>query len=180
MTSTAASPLTPTFPSKLPQVGTTIFSVMSALAAEHDAVNLGQGFPDFECDPALVDAVTQAMKAGHNQYPPMPGIPALREAVASKIEATYGRKYCANTEITITAGATQAILTAILAIVHAGDEVIVLDPCYDSYAPQHRTGRWHCCAGPPYPRNVSPRLFSNWRGNHATNPRPHHQQSAQP
>ena len=92
MTSTAASPLTPTFPSKLPQVGTTIFSVMSALAAEHDAVNLGQGFPDFECDPALVDAVTQAMKAGHNQYPPMPGIPALREAVASKIEATYGRK----------------------------------------------------------------------------------------
>ena len=135
MTSTAASPLTPTFPSKLPQVGTTIFSVMSALAAEHDAVNLGQGFPDFECDPALVDAVTQAMKAGHNQYPPMPGIPALREAVASKIETTYGRKYCADTEITITAGATQAILTAILAIVHAGDEVIVLDPCYDSYAP---------------------------------------------
>ena len=97
MTSTAASPLTPTFPSKLPQVGTTIFSAMSALAAEHDAVNLGQGFPDFECDPALVDAVTQAMKAGHNQYPPMPGVPALREAVASKIETTYGRKYCADT-----------------------------------------------------------------------------------
>lgn len=135
MTSTFASSLTPTFPSKLPQVGTTIFTVMSALAAEHGAVNLGQGFPDFECDPALVEAVTQAMKAGHNQYPPMPGIPALREAVASKIEALHGQKYSANTEITITAGATQAILTAILATVHAGDEVIVLDPCYDSYAP---------------------------------------------
>jgi methionine aminotransferase len=135
MTPTLTRSLTPTFPSKLPQVGTTIFTVMSALAAEHGAVNLGQGFPDFECDPALVDAVTHAMKAGHNQYPPMPGIAVLREAVASKIEALHGRKYSASTEITITAGATQAILTAILAIVHAGDEVIVLDPCYDSYAP---------------------------------------------
>ncbi|MBP3981512.1 pyridoxal phosphate-dependent aminotransferase [Acidovorax sp. JG5] len=135
MTPTLTRSITPTFPSKLPQVGTTIFTVMSALAAEHGAVNLGQGFPDFECDPALIDAVTHAMKAGHNQYPPMPGIAALREAVASKIEALHGRKYSANTEITITAGATQAILTAILAIVHAGDEVIVLDPCYDSYAP---------------------------------------------
>ncbi|WP_087745604.1 MULTISPECIES: pyridoxal phosphate-dependent aminotransferase [unclassified Acidovorax] len=135
MTPTLTRSITPTFPSKLPQVGTTIFTVMSALAAEHGAVNLGQGFPDFECDPALTDAVTHAMKAGHNQYPPMPGIAALREAVASKIEALHGRKYSANAEITITAGATQAILTAILAIVHAGDEVIVLDPCYDSYAP---------------------------------------------
>jgi methionine aminotransferase len=129
------SPRTPTFPSKLPQVGTTIFTVMSALAAEHGAVNLGQGFPDFECDPRLVEAVTLAMKAGHNQYPPMPGIPALREAVAAKIEATHSRKYSPDTEITITAGATQAILTAILAVVQSGDEVIVLDPCYDSYAP---------------------------------------------
>lgn len=135
MISTLMSSLTPSFPSKLPQVGTTIFTVMSALAAEHGAVNLGQGFPDFECDPALVDAVTQAMKAGHNQYPPMPGIPALREAVASKIATMHGQKYSANTEITITAGATQAIFTVILATVHAGDEVIVLDPCYDSYAP---------------------------------------------
>ena len=126
---------TPSFPSKLPRVGTTIFTVMSALAAEHNAVNLGQGFPDFECAPALVDAVTQAMKAGHNQYPPMPGIPTLREAVARKIEALHGRTYDTGTEITITAGATQAILTIILAIVHPGDEVIVLDPCYDSYVP---------------------------------------------
>ncbi|MCZ8095457.1 MAG: pyridoxal phosphate-dependent aminotransferase [Acidovorax sp.] len=126
---------TPSFPSNLPNVGTTIFTVMSALAAEHKAVNLGQGFPDFECAPELVNAVTAAMQAGHNQYPPMPGIPALREAVARKIEALHGRAYNPNTEITITAGATQAIITAILAVVHPGDEVIVLDPCYDSYVP---------------------------------------------
>lgn len=133
MTSTTAR--TPAFPSKLPNVGTTIFTVMSALATEHKAVNLGQGFPDFECAPELVNAVTAAMQAGHNQYPPMTGVPALREAVARKIEALHGRAYNPNTEITITAGATQAIITAILAIVHAGDEVIVLDPCYDSYLP---------------------------------------------
>ena len=133
MTSTTAR--TPAFPSKLPNVGTTIFTVMSALATEHKAVNLGQGFPDFECAPELVNAVTAAMQAGHNQYPPMTGVPALREAVARKIEALHSRAYNPNTEITITAGATQAIITAILAIVHAGDEVIVLDPCYDSYVP---------------------------------------------
>lgn len=126
---------TPTFPSKLPSVGTTIFSVMSALAVEHNAVNLGQGFPDFGCDPRLIDAVTRAMQAGHNQYPPMPGVAALRQAVATKIEAQHRRKYWADTEITITAGATQAILTAILACVRPGDEVIVLEPCYDSYVP---------------------------------------------
>ena len=125
----------PAFPSRLPNVGTTIFSVMSALAQEHQAVNLGQGFPDFQCDPRLVDAVTHAMQAGHNQYPPMAGIPALRQAVASKIEALHARQYDANTEITITAGATQAILTAILACVQPGDEVVVLEPCYDSYVP---------------------------------------------
>ena len=133
MTSTTAR--TPAFPSKLPNVGTTIFTVMSALATEHKAVNLGQGFPDFECAPELVNAVTAAMQAGHNQYPPMTGVPALREAVARKIETLHGRAYNPNTEITITAGATQAIITAILAVVHPGDEVIVLDPCYDSYVP---------------------------------------------
>jgi len=126
---------TPTFPSRLPQVGTTIFTVMSALATEYQAVNLGQGFPDFDCDAALLAAVTRAMQAGHNQYPPMPGVAALREAVAAKTEALYGRSYCPNTEITITAGATQAILTAILCCVQPGDEVMVLDPCYDSYVP---------------------------------------------
>ena len=128
-------PHTPHFPSRLPKVGTTIFTVMSALAQQHGAVNLGQGFPDFECDPALLDAVNSAMRAGHNQYPPMAGVPALREAVAAKIEALYGARYDPGSEITVTAGATQAILTAILACVHPGDEVIVLEPCYDSYGP---------------------------------------------
>jgi len=126
---------TPAVESRLPHVGTTIFSVMSALAQQHGAVNLGQGFPDFDCDARLVDAVDAAMRAGHNQYPPMAGVPALREAVAAKIEALYGRSYDPGSEITITAGATQAILTAILAIVHPGDEVIVLEPAYDSYEP---------------------------------------------
>ena len=121
--------------SRLPKVGTTIFTVMSALAQEHGAVNLGQGFPDFGCDPKLIDAVDAAMRDGLNQYPPMTGVPALRERVAAKIEALYGHRYDAASEITITAGATQAILTAILALVHPGDEVIVLDPCYDSYDP---------------------------------------------
>ncbi len=129
------NPRTPSFPSKTPQMGTTIFTVMSALATETGAVNLGQGFPDFACDPKLVDAVTQAMQEGLNQYPPMTGVAPLREAVAAKIEALYGRRYDPVSEITVTAGATQAILTAILAIVHPGDEVIVLEPCYDSYVP---------------------------------------------
>jgi methionine aminotransferase len=132
---TAVAHRTPTLASRLPAVGTTIFTVMSALATQHGAVNLGQGFPDFECDPKLLDAVNAAMRAGHNQYPPMAGIAPLREAVAAKIEALYGARYDAGSEITVTAGATQAILTAILAVVHPGDEVIVLEPCYDSYAP---------------------------------------------
>ena len=121
--------------SRLPDVGTTIFSLMSALAAETGAVNLGQGFPDFDCDPRLVDAVTAAMRAGLNQYAPMTGVPALRQAIAAKLQSLYGRAYDAEREITVTAGATQAILTALLALVHPGDEVIVLDPCYDSYVP---------------------------------------------
>ena len=126
---------TPVPPSRLPKVGTTIFTVMSALATERGAVNLGQGFPDFEGDPALVDAVAQAMREGHNQYPPMAGVTALRDAVSAKILALYGRRYDPATEITITAGATQAIITAILAVVGQGDEVIVLEPNYDSYVP---------------------------------------------
>ena len=126
---------TPVIESRLPTVGTTIFTVMSALAQQHGAVNLGQGFPDFDCDPKLVDAVAQAMREGLNQYPPMTGVPALREAIAAKIAALYGHRYDAGSEITVTAGATQAILTAVLAVVHPGDEVIVLEPNYDSYAP---------------------------------------------
>ena len=126
---------TPRITSRLPAVGTTIFTVMSALAAKHGAVNLGQGFPDFDCDPRLVQAVTNAMQRGLNQYPPMAGVPALREAVAAKLAVMYGGHYDAGTDITITAGATQAILTTLLAVVHPGDEVIVLEPCYDCYAP---------------------------------------------
>ena len=132
---TALLPRTPHVQSRLPHVGTTIFTVMSALATETGAVNLGQGFPDFGCDPRLLDAVNEAMRAGHNQYPPMAGIAPLRTAIAQKVLALYGRSYDAQTDITITAGATQAILTALLAVVHPGDEVIVLEPCYDSYVP---------------------------------------------
>jgi methionine aminotransferase len=132
---TTTTARTPAITSRLPAVGTTIFTVMSALAQERSAVNLGQGFPDFDCDPALVEAVNGAMQAGLNQYPPMAGVAVLREAIARKIEALYGCRYDPGSEITVTAGATQAILTAILAVVHPGDEVIVLEPCYDSYEP---------------------------------------------
>ena len=125
----------PVLKSRLPQVGTTIFTVMSALAQEHGAVNLGQGFPDFDCDPALLGHVRDAMAEGLNQYPPMPGVPLLRQRVADKVARMVGRVYDVEREVTITAGATQAILTAVLATVHPGDEVLVLEPCYDSYAP---------------------------------------------
>ena len=121
--------------SKLPNVGTTIFSVMSALAVEKKAVNLGQGFPDFDCDGVLIDHVNTAMKNGMNQYPQMIGVPALREAIAKKIAALYQHNYDPASEITVTAGATQALITAILCTVHAGDEVIVIEPAYDSYVP---------------------------------------------
>ncbi|WP_341919647.1 pyridoxal phosphate-dependent aminotransferase [Polaromonas sp. YR568] len=131
----SASERTPQIQTKLPAVGTTIFTVMSALALEKNAVNLGQGFPDFDCDPKLVGAVNDAMTRGLNQYPPMPGVPVLREAIAAKLQQLHGRSYNPNTEITVTAGATQAIITAVLAVVHPGDEVIVLEPCYDSYVP---------------------------------------------
>ena len=142
--------------SRLPNVGTTIFTVMSALANEYGAVNLGQGFPDFDCDPRLIDAVTAAMQAGLNQYPPMPGVPALREAIAAKIEALYGQRYDAASEITVTAGATQAILTTILAVVHPGDEVIVLDPCYDSYEPNIELAGGIAVHVPLTPRSFEP------------------------
>ena len=135
MSTASSSPRTPAIGTKFPAMGTTIFTVMSALAAETNAVNLGQGFPDFHCDPKLLADVTAAMAAGHNQYPPMPGVLPLRQAMAAKIEALYGHRYDANSEITVTAGATQAIITAVLAIVRPGDEVIVLEPCYDSYVP---------------------------------------------
>ena len=147
---------TPPIESRLPAVGTTIFTVMSALAQEHGAVNLGQGFPDFDCDPKLIDAVDEAMRRGLNQYPPMTGVPALREAVAAKIETMYGHHYDPAGEVTITAGATQAILTAILAIVHPGDEVIVLDPCYDSYEPNIVLAGGRAVHVPLTPRSFRP------------------------
>jgi len=147
---------TPPIDSRLPSVGTTIFTVMSALAQQHNAVNLGQGFPDFDCDPRLLDAVSSAMRAGLNQYPPMAGVPALREAVAGKIETLYGHRYDPGSEITITAGATQAILTIILAIVHPGDEVIVLDPCYDSYEPNIELAGGTAVHVPLTPGNFEP------------------------
>jgi len=147
---------TPALQSRLPAVGTTIFTVMSALAAEHGAVNLGQGFPDFDCDPALPACVDQAMRDGLNQYPPMAGVAALRQALAAKIEALYGRHYDAEREITITAGATQAILTAVLCVVHPGDEVIVLEPCYDSYAPNIELAGGRVVRVPLTPRSFRP------------------------
>ena len=121
--------------SKLPPKGITIFTVMSALAAETGAINLGQGFPDFDCDGSLIDAVAAKMRAGHNQYCPMPGQLALREALAGKIERLYGRRYDPVSEITVTSGATEALFCTITALVHPGDEVIVLEPAYDSYVP---------------------------------------------
>ena len=120
---------------KLPKVGTTIFTVMSQLAAEHGAVNLGQGFPDFPVPDRLVDALERAMRAGHNQYSMMTGIPALRQAIAAKTERCYGWRPHVDAEITVTSGASEAIFDAIHAVVRAGEEVIVLDPCYDCYEP---------------------------------------------
>jgi len=120
---------------KLPKVGTTIFSVMSQLAVEHKAVNLGQGFPDFEPPEALREAVTRAMSEGRNQYAPGIGLQPLREQIALKTERMYGHKLSADTEVTVTSGATEALFAAIAAVVRAGDEVIVFDPAYDSYEP---------------------------------------------
>ena len=127
--------LTPSFPSRLPNVGTTVFTVMSALATEHQAINLGQGFPDFACDRKLIESVNEAMLADHNQYPPMIGVPALRQGISQKIQNLYGHQYDPDSEITITAGGTQGILTAVLACVSPGDEVIIIEPAYDSYRP---------------------------------------------
>ena len=121
--------------SKLPAVGTTIFTVMSQLAAEHKAVNLGQGFPDYYMDEDLVNLVTDAMKNGHNQYAPMPGWMPLRESIAEKVEGLYGTRINPDTEITITPGGTYAIYSAFTTILQPGDEVIVFEPAYDSYIP---------------------------------------------
>ncbi|WP_066834869.1 pyridoxal phosphate-dependent aminotransferase [Rufibacter ruber] len=123
------------FQSKLPHVGTTIFSTMSQLAQQHGAINLSQGFPDFHCPPALVELVSEAMRQGHNQYAPSHGIVMLRQQISRKTEWLYGHRANPDTEVTVTSGATEALFAAIAAVVHPGDEVLVLEPCYDSYVP---------------------------------------------
>ncbi|AYC31962.1 pyridoxal phosphate-dependent aminotransferase [Pseudomonas cavernae] len=130
--------------SKLPNVGTTIFTRMSQLAAETGALNLSQGFPDFDSPAALREAVSRHIAAGHNQYAPMSGLPGLRQQVAAKVQALYGRAADADSEVTIVPGATEAIFCAVQALIHAGDEAIVLDPCYDSYEPSVELAGGRC------------------------------------
>ena len=130
-----AQPLPPAVRSKLPDVGTTIFAVIGQLAAQHDALNLSQGAPNFPCDPALVEAAAQAMRAGHNQYAPMIGLAALRVAIADKSLRLTGRSYDPDTEVTVMGSASQGLYGAISALVHPGDEVIYFEPAFDSYAP---------------------------------------------
>jgi methionine aminotransferase len=131
----AATLATMKLTSKLPSVGTTIFTVMSKLALDVGAINLSQGFPDFDCDPALIDAVARHMREGRNQYAPMQGVPALRQAIAAKFAELYDAAYDPDTEVTVTSGGTEGIFDAVAAVVRPGDEVIVFEPCYDSYVP---------------------------------------------
>ncbi len=140
---------------KLPKVGTTIFTVMSQLALEHESVNLGQGFPDFPPPAPLVDALSRAIAEGRNQYAPMTGVPALRQAIAEKTRRCYGRHVDADTEITVTSGATEAIFDAIHAVVRPGEEVVVLDPCYDSYEPATNLAGGRAVHVPLDPRDFS-------------------------
>ena len=145
------------FSSKLPQVGTSIFSVMSGLAKEHNAINLSQGFPDFECHPKLLDLVHQYSK-GYNQYAPMPGIQPLREQISILLQNCYGASYHPETEITVTAGATQGIYTSLEAFINPGDEVIIFEPAYDSYIPAIQAN-----GGIPVPITLQqPNFTINW------------------
>jgi len=128
----------PTLPTKLPAAGLTIFSQMSLLAQQHGAINLGQGFPDFDADPRLIEAVAQAMRDGHNQYPLMAGVAPLRQGLAAKLQRCYGQAYDPEREITITAGGTQGLYTALQCALQAGDDAILIEPAYDSYAPAIR------------------------------------------
>ncbi|HLZ17520.1 MAG TPA: methionine aminotransferase, partial [Cyclobacteriaceae bacterium] len=141
--------------SRLPEVGTSIFTVMSRMALEHGAINLSQGFPDFPVSGKLIDLIHDKMKEGHNQYAPMPGVAALRKAIAGVIQDTYQRSTNFETEITVTAGGTEAIFAAIAALVGTGDEVILFDPAYDSYGPAIRLN-----GGTPLHINLSPPDFS--------------------
>ena len=141
--------------SRLPEVGTSIFTVMSRMALEHGAINLSQGFPDFPVSEKLIELIHQKMKDGHNQYAPMPGVPALRKAIADVVRETYQRPTDFETEITITAGGTEAIFASIAALISTGDEVILFDPSYDSYDPAIRLN-----GGTPIHLNLSPPDFS--------------------
>ena len=126
--------MTYTFQSKLPNSTASIFSVMTALAVKHNAINLSQGFPDYAVDPHLTDLISKYLQLGHNQYAPMAGMPALREQISAKFKRVHALGIDADSEVTVTAGATQALFTAMAAVIHAGDEVIVFEPAYDSYA----------------------------------------------
>jgi methionine aminotransferase len=139
------------FRSKLPQVGTTIFTVMSRRAAQLQAINLGQGFPDYDIDPRLGELVHEAMLQGHNQYAPMPGMPQLRLAIAAKLERSYGAQIDPELEVTVTLGATEAIFSAVQALVGPGDEAIVFDPSYDSYEPAIQLSGARCIHVPLQP-----------------------------
>jgi methionine aminotransferase len=144
--------------SRLPDISTSIFAIMSKMAADHGAINLSQGFPDFQVDPVVIDLIHKQMKAGHNQYAPMPGAPALRNIIAEVIFKTYNHKVNPETEITISAGATEALYASISAFVHPGDEVIVFDPAYDSYNPAIRLN-----GGVPVHVNLKyPDFFIDW------------------
>lgn len=146
--------------SKLPEVGTTIFTTMSKMALDYKAINLGQGFPDFNTDERLQGLVSKAMADGLNQYPAMAGVPALREVIHQKVKTLYGRSYDVDTEITITSGATQAIMAAVLASVGSGDEVLVLEPCYDCYLPAIRLAGARVVTIPMVSPTASNPLFS--------------------
>jgi methionine transaminase len=149
--------------SKLPEVGTTIFTTMSKMALDYKAINLGQGFPDFNTDDQLQSLVSKAMADGLNQYPAMAGVPALREVIHQKVKALYGKSYDVDTEITITSGATQAIMAAVLASVGSGDEVLVLEPCYDCYLPAIRLAGARAITIPMVsPTTINPLFSIDW------------------
>ncbi|MDH4058653.1 MAG: methionine aminotransferase [Cyclobacteriaceae bacterium] len=141
--------------SRLPDVGTSIFAVMSKMAQDFGAINLSQGFPDFEVSPELIELINQQMKAGHNQYAPMPGVPALRNVIADVVRQSYGRSLDPNEEVTITAGGTEAIFATITGLVNQGDEVILFDPSYDCYDPAIRLN-----GGIPVAINLEPPDFT--------------------
>src|SRR5882762_10483574 len=143
------------FSSRLPEVDTSIFTVMSHMALENNAINLSQGFPDFPVSEKLIDLIHQKMKEGHNQYAPMPGVPALRQAIAEVIQKTYQRQTDFENEITVTAGGTEAIFATVAALISQGDEVILFDPSYDSYDPAIRLN-----GGVPVHLNLRPPDFS--------------------